>query len=62
MTKMKDDQTFRYKDGVASHNWIAHLVDSHSDAIQKQVGIYLLGPFLTYLMFFFKGFEAIVQL
>lgn len=42
MTKMKDDQTFRYKDGVAAHNWIAHLVESHSDAIQKQVPMYLL--------------------
>ena len=37
MTKMKDDQGFRYKEGVAAHNWIAHLVDSHKDAIQKQV-------------------------
>ena len=41
MTIMKNDQTFRYKDGVASHNWIAHLVDSHSDSIQKQVYLYV---------------------
>ena len=56
MTKMKDDQTFRYKDGVAAHNWIAHLVESHSDAIQKQVCLYIPIEFFNYSMIFNDNF------